>query len=274
MFLSSSQQPSFFLSLLRLFSQSVSSSAVLTERLKRKIAALSIDGEEEIQSHTPPLQPAALPLPNGRTMSQPAVKQHDEIIKVQKENKTRVVREGKERRRQWAQRITPRPSGGDKGVQDALETESLQNATDNQGMLREGKERRRQWAQRIAPRPSGGDKGVQDALETESLQNATDNRGMLPSDIVNLLAAREKQVFLSDTEEEDVAATPNPRKKRLKSSGPETVILNDIPPAQCLHNSLEFLKKKKMQVSRSSSVLNNSKQALRLLSRYGLVSKK
>lgn len=50
---------------------------------------------------------------------------------------------------------------------------------------------------------------------------------------------------------------------------PETVILKEMPPAQCLQNSMEFLKRRKMQVSRSTSVLKNANQALRLLSSQG-----
>jgi hypothetical protein len=54
----------------------------------------------------------------------------------------------------------------------------------------------------------------------------------------------------------------------------ETIILKDMKPTQCLQNSLEFLKKRKMEVSRSSAVLNNSNQALRLISNSGLINKK
>ncbi|KAJ9170785.1 hypothetical protein P3X46_018864 [Hevea brasiliensis] len=162
--------------------------------------------------------------------SEQGIQQDEEIRKVQKENKTRIVREGKERRRLWAQRKTPRPSKGDESVQDVTETET----------------------------------------EKEPLGTG----GMLPNEIVQLLAAREKKVFLSDSEDEKVEAKLPPRKKKPKSSGIETVILKEMPPPQCLQNSLEFLRKKKMQVSRSSSVLNNSNQALRLISTSGLLSKK
>uniref|UniRef100_A0A5B7B5C9 Uncharacterized protein n=1 Tax=Davidia involucrata TaxID=16924 RepID=A0A5B7B5C9_DAVIN len=161
--------------------------------------------------------------------SEQGIQQDEEIRKVQRENKTRVVREGKERRRQWAEKKTPRPSQKDESIQDVIETDT---------------------------------------------HESQDNRGMLPSDIVELLAAREKQVFLSDSEEEKTEKKPTSKKKRPKKSGLEPVILKYIPPAQCLQNSLEFLKKRKMQVSRSSAVLNNSNQALRLLSTSGLLSKK
>lgn len=49
----------------------------------------------------------------------------------------RVVREGKERRRQWAQRITPRPSQGQKveNVQDVTDSETQNESVGNKGML-------------------------------------------------------------------------------------------------------------------------------------------
>ncbi|KAK6923466.1 hypothetical protein RJ641_011770 [Dillenia turbinata] len=143
------------------------------------------------------------------------------------------------------------------------------------------KERRRKWAQRRAG-ASGENKGAKRATETEEVNDGEENEadqealgtgGMLPSDIVKLLAAREKQVFLSDSEDEEKAdEKPTSRKKRLpESSGEDTVILKDIPPPQCMQNSLDFLKKRKMQVPRSSSVLNNTNKALRLLSNTGLL---
>ncbi|XP_038994814.1 uncharacterized protein LOC120118971 [Hibiscus syriacus] len=86
---------------------------------------------------------------------------------------------------------------------------------------------------------------------------------MLPTNVVEMLASREKQVFLSDSEDEKAEADPTPGKKK-KNSGLEPVILNHIPPPQCLQSSMEFLKKRKMQVPRSSLVLKNSNQVLRL----------
>lgn len=50
----------------------------------------------------------------------------------------RVVREGKERRRLWAQRKTPRTSKGDKAMQDLAESEpekTQKEALDGSGML-------------------------------------------------------------------------------------------------------------------------------------------
>ncbi|KAK1588419.1 hypothetical protein Q3G72_023124 [Acer saccharum] len=156
----------------------------------------------------------------------------EEIQKVQKDNKARVIREGKERRRLWAQRKTPRSSKRGEGKQG---------------------------------------EGIQDIAETEPEKESTANVGMLPSDIVELLASREKQVFLSDSEDEKAEVKRNPTKKKKKSSRLETVILNDMPPPECLKNSLEFLKKRKTQVARSYAVLNNPNKALRLLSTSGLL---
>ncbi|EXB37237.1 hypothetical protein L484_020296 [Morus notabilis] len=158
--------------------------------------------------------------------------QQDEVItKVQKENKARVVREGKERRRLWAQRKTPRPS---------QKVESVHS---------------------------------QDVSETETPTESSGREGMLPNEIVQMLASREKQVFLSDSEDDKKTQLKRTSKKKRKpkSSGVDTVLLNEIPPAQCLQNSLEFLKKRKMQVPRSNAVLKNSHKALRLLSSSGLL---
>ncbi|KAG2724612.1 hypothetical protein I3760_01G026600 [Carya illinoinensis] len=58
-----------------------------------------------------------------------------EIRKVEKENKARVVREGKERRRLWAQKLTPRPSRKGEIVQDAVGDETQQESKGNEGML-------------------------------------------------------------------------------------------------------------------------------------------
>ncbi|OWM66315.1 uncharacterized protein LOC116200900 [Punica granatum] len=158
--------------------------------------------------------------------------QDEELRRIQSDNKARVKREGKERRRLWAQRKTPRASKVTEDVQEVGE--------------------------------SGTDKDENEYLI---------NKGMLPSDIVDMLAAREKQVFLSDSEDEKPEAKPTKRKKH-KKSGSEPVILNEIPPPQCLQNSLDFLKKRKMQVARSNLILNNPNQALRFLSNSGMLTQK
>ncbi|KAJ4868429.1 hypothetical protein Rs2_46096 [Raphanus sativus] len=74
------------------------------------------------------------------------------------------------------------------------------------------------------------------------------------------LIRRQKNV--SDSKEEEAK---HPRKKKLKSSGIETVIYKEIPPPECLKTGLDFLKNRKAQVPRSSSILTNSSQALRLV---------
>ncbi|XP_038901892.1 uncharacterized protein LOC120088571 [Benincasa hispida] len=159
------------------------------------------------------------------------VQQDEEIRKVQKESKARVVREGKERRRLWAEKKTPRPSKKGETVEDLAEP----------------------------PRDH---------------HDQISKLGMLPSNIVQLLVDREKQVFSSDPSDEKPAIKPKSKRKKTKSSGIETVLLSERTPSQCLHNSLEFLKKRKMNITRSSSVLDNPNQALRLLSTSGLLIKK
>ncbi|KAL6507414.1 hypothetical protein OROGR_023609 [Orobanche gracilis] len=159
--------------------------------------------------------------------AQQGIQLDEEIRRVQTENKTRVAREGKERRRKWAQKLTPR---------SLPKEESTKNE-----------------------------------IESETHEESQDNKGMLPDDIVKLLAAGEKKVFTSDSEDEKDEKKPASKKRRSKISGLEAVVLKDIPPPQCVQNSLDFLKKRIMQVSRSSAVLNNSNQALRLLSKSGLL---
>lgn len=141
-------------------------------------------------------------------------------------------------------------------------------------VVRQEKERRRSWAQKRTPKPKEGSK-VKEAVEIVAQEEplAQAETGMLPSNVVEMLAAREKKVFQSDSEDEKVEEKPNKRKRKNKSSGSGPVILNEIPPAPCLQSSLEFLKNRKMQVHRSSSVLNNSSQALRFLSSSGVLSK-
>ncbi|GAB4847079.1 hypothetical protein Ancab_026088 [Ancistrocladus abbreviatus] len=172
------------------------------------------------------------------------IKQDEEIRKVQRENKARVIREGKEQRKKWAERLTPRP--------------------------------------RPLPQPS--DEVTKNEIETEARRESQINDGMLPEGIVNLLAAREKQVFLSDSDEEEkMEKKPKPKKKRPKKSGFEPlyivilqmiadiviapyisdslmnnrvdpIILKEIAPAYCVQNSLEFLKKRKLQVELQATV--------------------
>ncbi|XP_011025665.1 PREDICTED: uncharacterized protein LOC105126492 [Populus euphratica] len=164
------------------------------------------------------------------------IQQDEEIRRVQKESKARVVREAKEKRRRLARRKTAQPPKVNESVRDVVEAKT--------------------------------------EIETETEKESLGYGGMLPSDIVQLLAAREKKVFLSDSEDENAEEKRLPKKKKRRSLGKETVILKEMAPPQCIQKSLEFLKKKKMQLSRSSSVLNNPNQALRLISSSGLFSKK
>ncbi|KAF1873498.1 hypothetical protein Lal_00027536 [Lupinus albus] len=163
--------------------------------------------------------------------AQQGIQLDEEIQKIQRENKARVVREGKERRRQWAQKLTPRPSKSDK---------NSQNVT---------------------------------SAEPQRESNTT--AGFLPDNIVQMLAAREKKVFVSDNnQDEDVKNTSTKRKRTSKKSGLEPVILSEIGPPQCLNSALDFLSERKRSVPRSNSVLNNSSRALRLLSSSGVLGRK
>ncbi|KAL0698476.1 hypothetical protein Bca4012_054598 [Brassica carinata] len=116
-------------------------------------------------------------------------------------------------------------------------------------IAREKKESRRRLAEKITPRILK--KRKKSTMKTLKLLQ---NKGFLS-----------KQKDSSDSEEEEEAKEEHPRKKKLKSSGIETVIYKEIPPPECLKTGLDFLKKRKAQVPRSSSILKNSGQALRLV---------
>ncbi|KAG9456736.1 hypothetical protein H6P81_001244 [Aristolochia fimbriata] len=161
--------------------------------------------------------------------SEQGIRQDSEIKKIQWQNKTRVAREAKERRRKSALRKTK------------VEEKTAANAISEPEQPQEENE------------------------EQEGLH------GMLPKHIVDVLAAREKQTFHSDSEDEATRQKQTPKKRKTRKTGSDPVILKDIPPAQCLQNSMEFLKKRKMNVSRSHAVLKSSNQALRLLSTTGLL---
>lgn len=47
----------------------------------------------------------------------------------------RVLREGKERRRKWAEKLTPRQPRVDKNIKEAEEIETPQQAPETKGML-------------------------------------------------------------------------------------------------------------------------------------------
>lgn len=59
-------------------------------------------------------------------------------------------------------------------------------------VVREGKERRRLWAQRKTPRQSAKVENGQEGLETETDEESQVKEGMLPTNIVEMLASREK----------------------------------------------------------------------------------
>ncbi|KAK1274622.1 hypothetical protein QJS04_geneDACA023125 [Acorus gramineus] len=92
-----------------------------------------------------------------------------------------------------------------------------------------------------------------------------------PVDLVlGLTPKTDPRKLFSDSEEVVINEQPPSKTKRKKTSSRfEAVILKDIPPPQCLQNSKDFLMKRKMQVSRSPSTLNNANQALRLVSSCG-----
>lgn len=47
----------------------------------------------------------------------------------------RVLREGKERRRKWAEKLTPKPVQEEESIEDSKEIESQEEFRDNKGML-------------------------------------------------------------------------------------------------------------------------------------------
>ncbi|KAL5670485.1 hypothetical protein ACJX0J_022706, partial [Zea mays] len=152
------------------------------------------------------------------------VEKHEEISQVEKDSAIRVTREGKERRKRWAQRRTS--SKPDKK----------------------------------APKEVVEDEGTKQSEETDTMP------GMLPTSVIEILAAREKQTFASDSEEENVKQKVQKRKKRMKTAGPETILLKDVRSTQHVKNALDFLEQRKKQVPRSNAVLKNASKALRLLS--------
>ena len=59
-------------------------------------------------------------------------------------------------------------------------------------VVRGRKERRRLWAQRKTPRQSARVENGQEDAETETDENSQTKKGMLPTNIVEMLASREK----------------------------------------------------------------------------------
>ncbi|CAH8274063.1 unnamed protein product [Arabidopsis lyrata] len=166
--------------------------------------------------------------------TQEQAKLEDEALrKIQRENKTRISREKKERRKLMAEKITPRKSRKIEKFEDIDKEEEE---------------------------------------EPEENSEALAKKGFLSKDIIDFLAEREKQNAESDSEEDEII-DELPRKKKQKSSGIETVIYKDIPPPECLKTGLDFLKMRRAQVPRSSSVIKNSGQALRLATGAALAKK-
>ncbi|CAL5059875.1 unnamed protein product [Urochloa decumbens] len=159
------------------------------------------------------------------------VEKHEEISKVEKDSAVRVTREGKERRKRWAQRRT----SSKPDTQEPNETED-----------------------QVANQTEGNEE------ETHTIP------GMLPSSVIEMLAAREKQTFSSDSEEENVTQKVQKKKRKMKTSGPETILLKDVRATQHVKNALDFLEQRKNKVPRSNAVLKNANKALRLLSSKGL----
>ncbi|RLM78913.1 uncharacterized protein C2845_PM12G05080 [Panicum miliaceum] len=138
-------------------------------------------------------------------------------------------------------------------------------------VTREGKERRKRWAKRRTS--SKPDKQAPQEIEDQDAHQSEENEthtmpGMLPSSVIEMLAAREKQTFSSDSEEENVQKVQK-KKKRMKTSEPETILLKDVRSTQQVKNALDFLAQRKNQVPRSNAVLKNANKALRLLSSKG-----
>ncbi|TVU01991.1 hypothetical protein EJB05_52526 [Eragrostis curvula] len=155
------------------------------------------------------------------------VEKHEEITKVEKDSAVRATREGKERRKRWAQRKTS--SQSDKRAPREVEEEETKQTEENE--------------------------------ETHTIP------GMLPTNVIEMLAAREKQTFESDSEEENVKQKVQKRKKKLKTDGPETILLKDVRATQQIKNAIDFLERRKNQVPRSNAVLKNANKALRLISK-------
>ncbi|XP_073063004.1 uncharacterized protein [Primulina eburnea] len=107
--------------------------------------------------------------------SQQGTQQYEEMRKIQRENKARVFREGKERRKKLMQKLTS------KHLQKGQVT---------------------------------SDKAI---IETH--EKSHDNKGMLLDDIVKLLAAREKIVFTSDSEDDKSEKKAASRKRSQKKLG-------------------------------------------------------
>ncbi|XP_047076492.1 uncharacterized protein LOC124686647 [Lolium rigidum] len=154
------------------------------------------------------------------------VEKHEEISKVEKDSAVRATKEEKDRRKRWAKRKTSSKPDKKKPL-------------------------------KVEDTDAKAEEEVEDE-ETHAMP------GTLPKNVIEMLAAREKQTFSSDSEEENVNQKVQKKKKKLKTSGPETILLKDVRSTQHVKNALDFLNHRKNQVPRSNAVLKNSHTAMRL----------
>ncbi|CAM0946428.1 unnamed protein product [Alopecurus aequalis] len=153
------------------------------------------------------------------------VEKHEEISKVEKDSAVRVTKEEKDRRKRWAQRKTSSKPNKKKPLKVEDKDAKVEEVEDE---------------------------------ETHAMP------GTLPKSVIAMLAAREKQTFASDSEEENINQKVQKKKKKMKTSRPETILLKDVRSTQHVQNALDFLNHRKNQVSRSNAVLKNSNKAMRL----------
>ncbi|XP_044951908.1 uncharacterized protein LOC123402096 [Hordeum vulgare subsp. vulgare] len=133
----------------------------------------------------------------------------------------------------------------------------------------EEKDRRKRWAQRKTSSNPKKKKPLKvEDKDTEVDEETRAMPGTLPKSVIEMLAAREKQTFTSDSEEENVSQKVQKKKKRLKTTitGPETILLKDVRSTEHIKKALEFLNHRKNQVPRSNAVLKN-RSAMRLFNK-------
>ncbi|KAL4179821.1 hypothetical protein AMTRI_Chr13g122010 [Amborella trichopoda] len=172
--------------------------------------------------------------PEEFTMTQ-GMEQEEEIRKVQKDNKMRVAREAKERRRRRSQKKIS-ASSEEIFFEEITETEMHQESVTKEKHKRRSRKKSRSLEEMEA----------EELTETELYQESGNLKGMLPGSIVDILASKENA---------------------------KIVLLEGLHPADCAQSAKEFMKKRKHGVQRSSMVLKNANQALRLLSNSGILSK-
>ena len=138
----------------------------------------------------------------------------------------------------------------------------------------EEKDRRKRWAQRKTSSKPNKKKPLKvEDKDTEVDEETHAMPGTLPKSVIEMLAAREKQTFSSDSEEENVNQNVQKKKKRLKTAttGPETILLKDVRSTEHIKKALEFLSRRKNQVPRSNAVLKNP-NAMRLFNKPNFTS--